>query len=93
LVQRAVRFTFLRVHPSLGRHIPCAFIVCGRNLQCQPVRKWAPERNAIGHTHGSASSGAKAWELNGILECKFLSKNAQPCQTRLGPCHPTCSTW
>jgi hypothetical protein len=36
---------------------PSAF---GRNLQCQPVRKWTPERHAIGHTHSRASRGAKA---------------------------------
>jgi hypothetical protein len=34
--------------------------VFGRNLQHRPVRKWTPERNAIGHTLGSALSGAKA---------------------------------
>jgi hypothetical protein len=34
--------------------------VFGRNLHCQPVKKWTPERNAIGHTLGSASSGTKA---------------------------------
>jgi hypothetical protein len=26
-----------------------------------------PEGNGIDHTHGSASSGAKAWETNGIV--------------------------
>jgi hypothetical protein len=31
------------------------------------VRHWTPERNGIGHTHGSASS-EQAWEPNGILE-------------------------
>jgi hypothetical protein len=34
--------------------------VCGRNSQ-SGKRQWTPGRNAIGHTHGSASSGAKAW--------------------------------
>jgi hypothetical protein len=39
----------------------------GADLQCYDViesakgkMQWRPERNAIGHTHDSASSGAKA---------------------------------
>jgi hypothetical protein len=49
--------------------------VFGRNLPCEPVRKWTPERNAIGHTlaHFKRSNGVK---LNGILEFKFLPENA-----------------
>jgi hypothetical protein len=37
------------------------FSVCGRNLQCQPVRPRTLERNAIGHTHARASS-EQVWE-------------------------------
>jgi hypothetical protein len=49
--------------------------VFGRKLQCQPVRGVNTRENAIGCTHGSASSGAKGVKLNGgILECKFLSQ-------------------
>jgi hypothetical protein len=29
----------------------CCPSVLRQNLQCQPVRKWTPERNAIGRTH------------------------------------------
>jgi hypothetical protein len=53
-------------------HVQEGPLVFGRNLQCQPVRKWTPEKNAIGHTLGSASSGAV--NLNSILECKILFK-------------------
>jgi hypothetical protein len=34
--------------------------VFGCNLQCEPVRKWTPERTDVSHTHGRASSGANA---------------------------------
>jgi hypothetical protein len=46
--------------------------VFGRNLPCEPVRKWTPERNVIGHTPARlkrAGVGTK-----GILECNVLSK-------------------
>jgi hypothetical protein len=33
-------------------------------------------------THAFASSGAKAWDSNGILECKFLSENARRTEQR-----------
>jgi hypothetical protein len=47
----------------------------GRNLQCQPVRKWTPERNANGHTHTRASSvGAKACSSMASSSGIFLSK-------------------
>jgi hypothetical protein len=45
------------VPPSTRLQSPSVF---GRNLQCELVRKWTPERNDIGHTHGCASNGAKA---------------------------------
>jgi hypothetical protein len=55
-----------------------------RCLQCSDAiysvnwyEKWTPERNVIGHTLARASS-EQAWETNGILEYKFLSKRA-PC--------------
>jgi hypothetical protein len=38
------------------------------------VRKWTLERNAIGHTHACFKRG-KGVKLNGILECKFMSKS------------------
>jgi hypothetical protein len=41
-----------------GQSLPTGPSVFGRNLQCQLVRERTPERNGIGHTHGSASSGA-----------------------------------
>jgi hypothetical protein len=46
--------------------------VIGRNLQCEPVRKWTPERNAIGRTPGRLKRAGVG--TNGILECKCLSK-------------------
>jgi hypothetical protein len=49
--------------------------VFGRNLQCAPVRKWTPEKNAIGHTPARLKRACAG--TNGILECKFLSKNAR----------------
>jgi len=54
-------------------------------LQHQPVRKWTPERNAIGHkhVHFKRSKGVK---LNGILEHNVPSKNRQ--RTPLNCAHP-----
>jgi hypothetical protein len=48
--------------------------VFGRNLQCELVKKGTPERNVIGHTPARFKRAGVG--TNGILECKFLSKNA-----------------
>jgi hypothetical protein len=57
--------------PQTTPPYPSAF---GRNVQCEPVRTWTPERNAIVHTHVRFKRAGVG--PNGILECKFLAKNA-----------------
>jgi hypothetical protein len=39
----------------------------------QQISERTPGRNVIGHTHARASN-EQAWETNGILKCKTLSK-------------------
>jgi hypothetical protein len=46
--------------------------VFGRNLQSETVRKWTPERNAMGHTPDHFKRAGVG--TNGIRECKFLSE-------------------
>jgi hypothetical protein len=61
------------------RFIHSSFFVFGRNLQRQPVRERPLERNSIGHTHVRFKR-SKGVKLNGIPECKILSKNGQGTQ-------------
>jgi hypothetical protein len=55
--------------------------VFGWKLQCQPIRKRPPERNAIGHTHARASSRAKCVTLNRTGELQMFGRQ----KTGTGP--------
>jgi hypothetical protein len=64
--------------------------VFGCNLQCEVVRKWTPERNAIGHTPDRFKR-SKGVKLNGILECQFPLKT-RTVHTLFRPCFPITPT-
>jgi hypothetical protein len=59
--------------------------VFGRSLQREPVRKWTPERNAIGHTPARFKSSEQASEPMASSSVRLLSKNAHRTLRRSHP--------